>query len=44
MLMLYKFVSEITNCVKLGTRFNCKFNFLQKKIQHHTTGIIAARV
>lgn len=30
-LMLYKFVSEITSYVKLGTRFNCNFNFLKKK-------------
>lgn len=29
-LMLYKFVSEITSYVKLGTSFNCNFNFLQK--------------
>lgn len=43
--MLYKFVSEITSYVKLGTRFNCNFYFLKKKKnQHHTTGIIAARV
>lgn len=29
--MLYKFVSEITSYVKLGTSYNCNFNFLQKK-------------